>query len=152
MAESTLTDTETIEVKQTAVRYCKGSSYCFKLSTTEVDVMINTFGPKLGDVEWDKYYQLFYVYGCENMYGTQTNSDDETQTCAANGEVDGFKNWEVVPEYVKVDDEYLPVAGIDFNATGSTIERPDRQVWSLDYCCTKHYCMSSAVRRWGGGW
>ena len=43
-----------------------------------------------------------------------------------------------------------PIEGIDFNATG--VVPPDNQVWDLDYCCEDHYCISSAVRRWEGGW
>ena len=51
---NTLGGKDTIKVEQVAMRYCTGSSYCFKLSTTDINVMINTFGPKLGDDEWDE--------------------------------------------------------------------------------------------------
>jgi hypothetical protein len=49
-----------------------------------------------------------------------------------------------------IDGEYTLVSGLDFNVTG--IDAPKNQEWDLDYCCEDHYCMSSARRRWGGGW
>jgi len=128
---------------QVAYRYCAGSSYCFSISTTDMEVMRNTFGPKLGDEEWDDYYQVFYVLGCEGMFGTITT--DPPQDCANMG----FKEWEVKPEVAMVDGKLIPVSGIDFNATG--IDEPSWQKWDLNYCCSEHYCTSSVGRRWGGG-
>ena len=126
-----------VSVDQTNIRYCKGAQYCFKLSTEDVQVMVDTFGEKLGDVPWDEYYETFYVLGCAGDYGTAGSPCD----MAGQG-----GTWDVSPELWPDENGNL-VPSQSINATKLSalkLPLPKPQIWNIDYCCYDHFCDSEA--------
>mmetsp|Transcript_24405 Transcript_24405/g.50714 ORF Transcript_24405/g.50714 Transcript_24405/m.50714 type:complete len:242 (-) Transcript_24405:42-767(-) len=130
---------DSVAVSQTNSRYCKGSSYCFKIVTDDVEVMKATFGDKIGDVVWDEYYEVFYVLGCEGMYSTEGGSQ-AGYGCenAGKGQVWGLYPLEAPDE----DGVMRPVS--ELNITNPAVPTITKLEWTLEYCCSEHFCASSA--------
>jgi hypothetical protein len=126
---------EAITVASLHYRYCKGSDYCFVVSTQDVDNMIATFGPTLGDVEWDGYYDTFFAAGCQGDFGTSIPTGNQANLCQPKKGVKNFDQWKVVPQ--------IEGNGAAVNSTNTT-----ETIWSLEYCCDENYC--SDAHRVGG--
>lgn len=120
-----------IVTEAVTMQYCKSSSYCFEISTKDVNVIRRNFGPTIdGVADWDAYYTEFYVKGCEFDFGTALYPTPEK------------------PQRCPRDKSGKPLAGgtsswiVEHNKTLAALQGVEASqfTFTLEYCCYNHYC------------
>ena len=129
-------------------KFCPDVTYCFRFRTGNSQIMIDTFGPKLGDAEWDgTFYDDFFVLGCQGDYGTTSfTNQPKCLTNEQGGSISGANGeWEVRPQPASafaIDLVENPPAVSNATDENGVLIPIDlgRQIFELEYCCYNNYC------------
>lgn len=115
-------------------RDCLTTTYCWKVTTTDINLMKLMF-----DFPWDPYYKLFYITGCGGEWGSP-NHDPYIL-------VDG----KVLPNGRKIGPVWMPKnlrSAVTLNITvPATVTNPgvDNVNMPMTYSCSSDFCASASL-------